>query len=282
VVFHQSQSTKAMRVVPSTKKSWAKAPELFFKPPPDGPIKLGNVIVDPACPEHPIAKLAPDLEPTILDGEPERHRTILREYNLKGEANAHICAYEMATAHVGVEKGKILLNEYSMDSLVATYYASKPSSEALKHLRSDEGVKDAVGRGWSQHVYIVCGVRVAKNFSLKESSAQDKAGDAGLGAEASEGLSVGSNARLSQLQKAQDAYSIKGDIVLAYQLIKVSRTPLGRVPEKAEKHYPRGAFLSDGQAPGHEQGEKGEGDIHLQVTSACEDDHDGESIDWLD
>lgn len=135
-----------------------------------------------------------------------------------------------------------------MSSLETTYLLDDPSPEIVKARCNDPAVKEfmRLDSMLCKPVYMISGLKVAKDFKLEGEKSLSRGIAADVGAEVQPEVSVGGGVGVQRKDRVADEFESVGDIVFAYQLIKIK--PKGWSKEKVfdvSEFKNRQAFLSD-------------------------------------
>lgn len=130
-----------------------------------------------------------------------------------------------------------------MDALRTSFFKVDPSDEHIKVLLDAPKVKSAMrSTFWSRPVFMISGLKVADGFSVSSEAKRHRGGSGGVSAAITPQVSVGVDSGRSTDRGEKESFDAGQDIVIAYQLLKISRK--GRDLNVSE-HHPKAAFLGD-------------------------------------
>jgi hypothetical protein len=214
---------------------------------PGDQIAIGNIIVNPLKPHRPLTK---------ADSTHTFRTTTSREKNwsLSVETASNLSAslwavfFEKVNVNLSANRERIKNNKFTMSSLETTYLLEDPSPEQIKARCNDPAVKDfmRLDSVLCKPVYMISGLKVAKDFKLEGEKSLSRGMAAEAGAEVVPEVSVGGSAGIQRKNRVADEFESEEDIVFAYQLIKIK--PKGWSKEKrldVSEFQDRQAFLGD-------------------------------------
>ncbi|RSM19381.1 hypothetical protein CDV31_001803 [Fusarium ambrosium] len=137
---------------------------------------------------------------------------------------------------------------FTMESLETIYLSEDPSPEEIKARCNDPLVREYMRLDslLCSPVYMVTGIKVAKGFKLEGEKSSSTSVEFEGGGEVSQEASIGVNTAATKKERIADEFESDGDIVFAYQLMKI--TPKGWRKEKrlkTDEYQHRQAFLVD-------------------------------------
>lgn len=226
------------------KKTYLLVPNFDY--PVDGPISLGNIITDPFTPHRAIASLKQDEWPQLITST-QISRSIVRGEGKGLDFSIWAQVLQAIGANVGAEYGRDDATEYTMDLLRTSYFKTDPSDEAIQLLLTIPRVANAMRSTFGgQSVFMVTGVKVAEGFSLSHTKNAHSAVSLGVSADAGiPGLSIGADTKPSKESRVADSFKAGNQIVLAYQLLRISQKGWRRKALAMNVYYPKAAFLGD-------------------------------------
>ncbi|RSL42017.1 hypothetical protein CEP53_012424 [Fusarium sp. AF-6] len=156
---------------------------------------------------------------------------------------------------------------FTMESLETIYLSEDPSPEEIKARCNDPLVREYMRLDslLCSPVYMVTGIKVAKGFKLEGEKSSSTSVEFEGGGEVSQEASVGINVATTKKERIADEFESDGDIVFAYQLMKI--TPKGWRKEKRLKmseYQHRQAFLVD-----EEEAEK---KVEVEISEVAPED----------
>lgn len=226
------------------------APNWTFRP-HTGPIALGNIIADPFRPQRVLTYL----DATSLVERYPRIERMTETHSMTRESKSNISVaiwtqfLQTASLRSSGERAASNLNEYTMDSLATEYFVSDPEPAEIEARVNVPAVRRTMQSGsfrFTNPVYMVSGVKIAKNFGGKKESAKKIAASAEGGGSVptvSGDVAIGAKAAGSRNGEERDEWVIEGDVVIAYQLLIIE---LKRFPNKkllVDEYTPKAAFL---------------------------------------
>ncbi|KAM0432872.1 hypothetical protein ACHAPT_004574 [Fusarium lateritium] len=227
-----------------------QSPTYFLSPnwnfPPGGRIAIGNIIRNPLKPHLFLTTAAGQPQPTT--SSLERHwRLSLETATTKGLTlwGTFLEKIRLGTA---AHQERIKNGRFTMDSLETIYLSEDPSPEDIKARCNDPLVQEymCLDSLLCSPVYMVTGIKVAKGFKLEGEKSSSVSLEVEGGGEVSQEASVALKANTAKRERIADEFESDGDIVFAYQLMKI--TPKGWRKErrlKTSEYQHRQAFLGD-------------------------------------
>jgi hypothetical protein len=216
---------------------------------PGGRIAIGNIIVNPLKPHIPLTKADP-IHDFPTDTSREKNWRLSLETATNLSASVWAVFLEKINVNISANRERIKNNKYTMTELETTFLAEDPSQEQIKARCNDPAVKDFMRLDsiLCKPVYMISGLKVAKNFKLEGEKSRTNGVSAEAGAEVVPEVSVGGGASVQRTNRITDEFESDGDIIFAYQLIKIK--PKGWTKDKTfdiSEYQHRQAFLSDGE-----------------------------------
>jgi hypothetical protein len=232
------------------RKTYFLTPSFDYPPPPTGPIKLGNILSDPASPDRP-------LNPgKIIVSPPEDAVTMTVKTDWKSELS------KMNSASVGLYAKFLELvvgvgvdaavnwdhknaDEYSFARLETIYFNPLEVSEYLTESLEAPNVKAYIEKGWARRrpVYIITGLKVVRGGKLKSSKTRGHGGTLSVGVDGTAltvPVDAGPELEVQREKGYEVSWSTSDDFVFAYRL---SRLKLKRKTQEAEEEeYNKGAL----------------------------------------
>jgi hypothetical protein len=214
---------------------------------PGDQIAIGNIIVNPLKPHRPLTKADPTHTfRTTTSREKNWSLSVETASNLS--ASLWAVFFEKVNVNVSANRERIKNNKFTMSSLETTYLLEDPSPEQIKARCNDPSVKDfmRLDSVLCKPVYMISGLKVAKDFKLEGENSLSHGMAAEAGAEVVPEISVGGGAGIQRKNRVADEFESEADIVFAYQLIKIK--PKGWSKEKrldVSEFQDRQAFLGD-------------------------------------
>jgi hypothetical protein len=185
-------------------------------------IQLGTIIVDPFRPSKWIVQIPIDIE---TDTHVEYDRSVTPGVTASTHANMFAKFFETASANIGLQKDKSILDHYTMDTLdTVSYKRDITDDEAADIVNANTKIQQAMKNSilGSAPVYIVTGLKIAKGFHLTSEMASSKGLNAGTTIPITEQISAGADLGVSRGKTLSEQSSTSQDIVFAYQLHAVA------------------------------------------------------------
>lgn len=256
----------------SQQPTYLLAPQFIFKP-ETGPIALGSLIADPFRPHRVLTSID---EPALTSEYPRVEK--VPEYDSKfsrdSSRNASFGVWaqflQTASAKIHASHSTDALAQFTMDALETVYFVTDPMQEEIaariKVPRVQAAIKSGQLLGRRQPVYMVTGLKIAKNFSVvKERGVHREggigagvpiptpAGDIGIGADLEGGVS----------KRERDEWRAGVDIVFAYQLLKIEVKGWKDKTVHFEEFRHKAAYLSNDNS----EDEDGDQEEPVEITS---------------
>ncbi|PYI00641.1 hypothetical protein BO78DRAFT_401936 [Aspergillus sclerotiicarbonarius CBS 121057] len=229
--------------------TYVLAPRWDFRP--DGPIALGNIIVDPFRPHRVLSKPdatipPPDIE-TVVETEWELHQE--RELGVKTSIWTHFL--EAMGVDLGLESTKSLSAEYNVESLTTSYFKEEPSPEEIARRTQDPRVRELMrlDSPFSKPVYMVTGIKIAKGFRASEGHSRSREANGGASAGTAGtfigDVTVGTDNKIFVKESDKRQGKSENDIVFAYQLMKIVPKGWKHKAFDVQDYYPKAAVMLD-------------------------------------
>lgn len=216
------------------------APSFDF--PIDGSIQLGNLLVDPFTPHRPLVTLAPGKLPETIESLQENRNITSKEVQ-HARFSMWLKALQLVDGRTGVETGQRMTTNFKMNAIRTLFLKTDPDDEDIRELLDAPKVQSAMrSTFWSRPVFLISGLKVAEGFSLRSETGTRRNADARLSAAATCEVSLGMDTGISAEMDEFNSFQSGQDIVVAYQLLKISR----KRRDLAIKEYrPKAGFLGD-------------------------------------
>ncbi|RAL04500.1 uncharacterized protein BO80DRAFT_421796 [Aspergillus ibericus CBS 121593] len=229
--------------------TYVLAPRWDFRP--DGPIALGNIIVDPFRPHRVLTKPDPAIPPpeieTVVETEWEMHQE--RELGMKTSIWTHFL--EAMGVDLGLESTKSLSAEYNVESLTTSYFKEEPSAEEIARRTQDPMLREMMrlDSPFSKPVYMVTGIKIAKGFRASEGHSRSREANGGASAGTAGtvvgDVTIGTNNKVFVKESDKRQAKSENDIVFAYQLMKIVPKGWKHKVFDFQDFYPKAAVLLD-------------------------------------
>jgi hypothetical protein len=206
------------------------APNFTFKP-YTGPIGLGNIIADPFRPHRVLAAVDPA---TLAARYPRVEKVTEYAHSMARGAGHDVTVavwvqfLQTISSRLSGERAVHVATEYTMDSLVTEYFVSDPEQAEIESRVAEPRVRavmKAEGLGFRQPVYMVTGLKVAEGFVGKRETGSRSTGtvEGGVTVPTPTGdVGIGANVSGGKHAEGRDEWKAGGDIVFAYQLLKIT------------------------------------------------------------
>ena len=234
----------------------------------DGPIALGNLVIDPVRPYRAITKLTADPAPppTWTSVELDKHLEV--EKIRAATASLWTKVLNVADAELSARRSSTGTIAFDMSRLETTYF--EPSVEYVAARAQDPRLSTILAsrKGLRRScVYMVTGLKVARDFRFSRTDSTDRGVKLGAGAQATPQLSTGGSVELSQQTRRAEESKLDNDIIFAYQVIRIRRCGRGE-DAGVEMHdfKDSASFLAD-----KNDGEDEE-DTRMELDKTPEDD----------
>lgn len=188
----------------------------------DGNIQLGAIIANPFRPNKSIVQIPFNIE---TDTHVEHDPSISPGVSASVHANMFAKFLETASANIGLQSDKSILDHYTMDTLeTISYKRDITDDEAADIVDSNPKIQYAMKNSilGSAPVYIVTGLKIAKGFHLTSELTKSKGFNVGAAIPITEQISSGADLSFSQGKTLSQQSSTAQDIVFAYQLHMVA------------------------------------------------------------
>ncbi|KAL1596527.1 hypothetical protein SLS60_009174 [Paraconiothyrium brasiliense] len=226
-------------------------PEYYFAPtwdyPPEGPIKLGNIISSSKKPHRPLANLVP-VDTDVMTTNKEsvtysKEKMRSRDFSIL----ASFLSFLGAGADAGIRRGKSNLQNFSFDSVETVQV--NPTDAYLQKCVEDDRVRLFLDNAaiFRKPIYIITGVKIAKGVRAKSQASTSAGVMLGVqvdGTVLSGGaipIGGGPSMETESSQGTTVSWETSQEFVLAYRLSKVRVDRTGAV--KTEEEYRKGALL---------------------------------------
>ncbi|KAL7904676.1 hypothetical protein GGI35DRAFT_462364 [Trichoderma velutinum] len=244
------------------------APNWTYRP--NGPIALGNIIVDPFRPQYAIHKPTKALSET----ETATENNWIFETEKIRNINVSIWTrlFNQLSLKLGPNRQRTNSVKIVMKSLETIYFRDEPSMQDIQLLANEPIVRSILNADslFRSPVYMVTGLKIAKGFQLTHHGSSGR----GLSAEITESIapdmSVGGNANVEITTAISNGFEAADDIIFAFQLLIIK--PKGWGPNtifKLDDYRHKAAMLVDSNS---DEEDEGEGEIEIEYGGATVDD----------
>ncbi|KAH7417512.1 hypothetical protein BKA64DRAFT_740007 [Cadophora sp. MPI-SDFR-AT-0126] len=268
----------------------------FYAPtwdfPPEGPIKLGNVITSIKTPERALFTAPPDLASTISSAKTsvKFSREKLRSGNFSILTNfLSILGIDVTLA---ANTSNNTSDDFTFDTLETTQFV--PSEEYLQTVVTSPAVRRYLEKSrMRKSVYVVTGIKVVRGAKGKSGRERGVGGEVGVSVDGtiwSGGLvPVGGGPSVSSQhdRKASESWEGSSDFVFAFRVSKVSvkvrKSETGEAKEiqvGKEEMYKKGAMLrNEVRAEAEDEFEILEGEVDVEEEGCVEKElRDGDEV----
>ncbi len=216
-----------------------------FDIPPDGPIRLGNVIAKPWDPTYTLNRNTP-VAPLDSESFTTAKNTFIATCSKmqSGEAGVWAQGLESIDFNIKGSYEKNAEDTYIIETIDTSFFV--PTTEYLQKSVAAEGVLNYLkaSRWRKRDIYVVTGIKIAKGAKILLGKKASKGGSGSGNLDATTlGAPVGAGASAGTKAAEGEITGFKGDnFVLAYQLRKII-CKKGKVAGSEE--YKDGAMLGD-------------------------------------
>ncbi|KAF2460201.1 hypothetical protein BDY21DRAFT_369266 [Lineolata rhizophorae] len=216
--------------------------------PPEGPIKLGNVVASPLIPDEPINENpAPPIETSIYEHN-DRNWTLERVKTGKGSVGiwtSFLAPILGVGADVGTSWDNDCGQEWRCKNLCTRWFI--PSQEYVKQAVHDPAVRRFLaGNRFRERIYMITGLMIASGASLAAKSMQERGlyVHAGVDATVLGGapVSAGPEGELKRGTRERETVEGADDFVFAFRLREIR---VKRKGEVVHKQFSKGALYND-------------------------------------
>jgi hypothetical protein len=231
------------------KKTYFLTPSFDFAPAPTGPIKLGNIIANPASPDRPLNPKA-----TLVPPPPESIQTTCKtdwKSTLSKSNSASLSVYAKflelilgAGVDAGVNWDRRDGEEYAFDKLETIFFNPLDVDGYLERAIQAPNVKRFIEKSnIRKPVYMVTGLKIVRGGKIKSSKIRGHGGAVSIGLDGTAlaaPVQVGPELEIQREKGEAVEWAASDDFVFAYRLskIKVKR----RANEVREEEYVKGAL----------------------------------------
>ncbi|KAM0264284.1 hypothetical protein ACHAQJ_000773 [Trichoderma viride] len=224
-----------------------------------GPIRLGSLIIDPLKPHRALTSIDKFVLDTKYPRVEETTHINRRDqwgdgYDLAFCARTYLKNMLLGelSAAISAKLQKDAMVELRSKSLVTKYFVVDPSEEEIESRIKNTKVEKVMNpwkssRGFSPRypVYMISGLKVAKNGSAYKKRAESKAAGAVEGRAIVEGAMSG-----EEMSTERHEWESSEDIVVAYKLLKIERK---RKLVVVDEYQPKAAVLDLGSSSHEDQ-----------------------------
>jgi hypothetical protein len=230
---------------------------------PGGKIAIGNIIRNPLKPHLVLTKPDPRQPAATTEKFTERNWRLSVETARNVNLSLWAEFLEVIKLSLNANRERIRSSSFTMSSLDTITLVEEPTPEEIKTRCNDPLVVDYMRPDSlrASPVYMVTGIKVAKDFKLEGEATTTKGLAGELGGQISPEASIGGGAGGSRTDKISDAFEADGDIVFAYQLMKIQ--PKGWGKEKTfetSEYQHRQAFLDSESGKAKQEKEEVDGE----------------------
>ncbi|KAF2466866.1 uncharacterized protein BDR25DRAFT_376386 [Lindgomyces ingoldianus] len=231
------------------KKTYFLTPSFDYPPPPIGPIRLGNILIDPTLPDRPLnpgsALIPPPAEALITTVKSEWKSTLSKSNKASIGLYAKFLDLILgagADASTNWERGKG--EEYAFDRLETTFFDPATLNGYLESAVKAPNVGRYVEKSrLRKPVYIITGLKIVRGAKAKSSKKSGHGGTLSVGLDgAAMAAPVEAGPELGIQSESEEGvkWSASDDFVFAYRVSKVKMKK--RNGEVKEEEYTKGAL----------------------------------------
>jgi hypothetical protein len=225
------------------------APNWSFRP--GGKIAIGNIVRHPLKPHMVLTKPDPAMP------APETETTTETNWRLSVETATNLSLslwgafLQVFRANISANRERSNTSNFTMTSLDTISFSENPSSDDIKKRCNDPRVREymRLDSTLCSPVYMVTGIKIAKDFKLEGEKSATNGIEGEVGGLVSPDISLGTGAGVSKTRRIVDSFEAGGDVVFAYQLMKIK--PKGWSKDKkfeTSEYQHRQAFLEGGKS----------------------------------
>ncbi|CAM1506096.1 Fc.00g057370.m01.CDS01 [Cosmosporella sp. VM-42] len=206
-----------------------------------------DIVVNPLKPHLVLAKADPNKELATTTSTEKNWRLSLQTVTTK-RLSLWGVFLDKIQLNLSANREHIKNSKFTMTSLDTIYLSEDPPIADIKSRCNHPDIREymRLDSALCNPVYMVTGIKVAKGFKLEGEKGSSKGLEGDVGGELSPEASVGIGAGASTRTSVGDEFEADGDVIFAYQLMKIK--PKGWRKDKTFKmseYQPRQAFLSN-------------------------------------
>jgi len=256
------------------------APNWSFRP--GGKIAIGNIIKNPLKPHMVLTRPESTKPPIATDTITERNWRLSVETATSLSLNLWGTFLQIFRLGLSTNHERTKNSNFTMTSLDTITMSEDLPIDELKARCNDQPVKkymrlDSV---YCNPVYMITGIKVAKDFKLEGEKSSTNAIEGEAGGQVSPDVSLGGGAGISKTTRVMDGFEAEGDVIFAYQLIKIK--PKGWSKDKdfqTSEYEHRQAFLEGGKSNADQVADEVEGEIEAVERNDFECLFDAQVVD---
>ena len=254
----RSEISSGPRLIPIPKvatMSNVQSPTYFLAPNwsfrPGGRIAIGNIIRNPLKPHMVLSKPDPTKAPYVTDTITERSWRLSVETVTSLSLSLWGAFLQVYRLGASTNHERTKNSTFTMTSLDTITLLEDVSMDELKARCNENPVKKYMRLDslYCNPVYMITGIKVAKDFKLEGEKSSTNAIEMEAGGQITPEVGLSGGAGISKTIRIMDGFEADGDVVFAYQLLKIK--PKGWSKDKGLKtseYEHRQAFLGDGRS----------------------------------
>ncbi|UKZ77014.1 hypothetical protein TrVFT333_004730 [Trichoderma virens FT-333] len=253
--------------MPSTRDpTYLLAPNWTFHP--NGPIALGNIIVDPFRPQYAISRPTKPLPET--ETATENNWTFGTDKIRSINVSIWTRLFDQLNLKLGPNRQKTDTVKITMKSLETIYFRDEPSMQDIQALANDPRIRSILNADslFRSPVYMVTGLKIAKGFQLTHRGSSGHGFTAEVSENVAPQMSVSGSVDIKTKTSVLGEFDAANDIIFAYQLLIIKPKGWGQnITFKLDDFRHKAAMLMDSNSD-----EEGEENIEVEFSSATIDD----------
>jgi hypothetical protein len=240
---HASRISGLAKMSSVQNPTYLLAPNWTYRP---HMITLGTIVADPFRPHRSLSKPSPAVPSSAIETVTENNWRLSVETARGLTLSVWAQFLQNINVKLAAAREKVKAGHFTMDNLETNYLTDDPEIEEIAKRCSEQKVKDYMTRGLlSKPVYMVTGVKIAKGFSLQGSASVTHEFSGEVASSVTPETSVGFGGGVTSRETVEDGFESTGDIVFAYQLLRIK--PKGWGKDKtygATDYQPAAALLA--------------------------------------
>jgi hypothetical protein len=225
------------------------APNWSYRP--GGKIAIGNIVRNPLKPHMVLSKPDPSMPALATETTTEWNWHLSVETATNLSLSLWSAFLQVFNLNFAANRERSKTSNFTMTSLDTITLSEDPMPDHIKKRCNDPRVREymRLDSMLCSPVYMVTGIKVAKDFKLEGEKSATNGIVGEVGGQVSPETSLGAGAGISKTRRIADGFEAEGDVVFAYQLMKIK--PKGWSKEKkleTSEYQNHQAFLGDGKS----------------------------------
>lgn len=257
--------------VPSYRKCYFLAPTR--NNPPEGPIRLGNILASPKSPEDPINTKPFEIEPASVYTHNEYDWSLVRDKDSGFEFGIWASFLQLIFG-IGGAVAASWTSSHSADwkckKLCTVEFT--PTQAFVSEIVQNQDVRDYLIDSFHKKIYMITGLKIASGASAVVKATKERGLNLHIGFDGTSlgiPLSAGPYSNIARKTEEQESFGNADDFVFAFRLRQIKVKAKGKVQHKA---FTDGAFFDIDSAL--QQGLNKE-DVEIVVEELVPDDASG-------